>query len=365
MWREKKAGERENSASRSFSELTPRLLYGVGLERLLGSADAAEAQRRTVIPNRRRDRSVRLASLVVFLFCSLSVSAATIQSVLKPVRPAKIGVDRAGHLWAWDVKASVIHTISPAGKKKSIGVEEKTSAADADSAWGVASLSPDGDTLVVVDWSGKTLFQTPLRGAGSAVCWIDDQRVAVASRFGPIEVEVWNVGTKRVERQFPAARLVDAASPGAQFARAMLLQYAPSSRELIALDAYYGDYRRYSLETGEVLGRGQIRHPGRAATDEWLRGLDQQHKRDGASFRPLMWSYPTLALAPDGTAWIAEGSTATAVNLVGIRRDGTIVKKSVESPCPSVRIELWRERFVFYRDPGSPKPYCIDERRMK
>jgi hypothetical protein len=304
---------------------------------------------------------MRSSVLLLFLLCSSAL--ADVQADLTKLRPSRLGRDRAGTLWSWSTENATVTTLPDKGKPQRVVIDDRALVIDVDRQFGVVSLGPFGKDLVVTGWGGKKVVQTPLPFAAGNVCWLDKNRLALAPLFGKARVVIWNLSEQRPITTIGEAIEIDEHKPGARVARATLLRYDAPRDEIVTVDAYYGTVAGYT-STGKPLRATTVRHPNQAATDDWLRNLDQQYKQEGTPFRPLMWSYPTLALDETGTAWLGEASTDDAVALVGVARDGSVVRKTFSSKCPSVRFELSSKSVLLYRDPQSPRPYCVEERRL-
>lgn len=279
-------------------------------------------------------------------------------------RARTLGVDHAGHLWAWSPENRTLYSVAPDGRQKTLPADSNATLTAVDSQWGVAYLADKGHILVVQRWDGTAAFDTRMSVPASNLAWVDQNVVAVAPQHGVRQVVLWNIARKQVEREIGTLPELDGDTPGAQFGRATHLRFDSARKELLAFDAYQGELTVYS-RTGDVLRRAAIRHGKRDKTDAWLRKLDLQYKQQKQAFRPLMWSFPTLALAQDGTVWVAEENSEKSITLRGIRRDGSVIDKQLEPGCASVRFQVWQKRTIFYRDPESPRPYCVEERKFE
>lgn len=271
------------------------------------------------------------------------------------VRPSTMGVDHLGNLWGWNPTGEVVVATKRGVLRAKMPA--KTAAVDADADWGIATLGTDGRAIAIQQWDGSRTAEMPLAVTASRIVWIDADRVAVAPQYGRSHFQVWKLSAKKKVLDIDGLPMVDEQTPGAQLARATILQYDRGRDELFAFDAYAGALTVYA--NGKPVRRAAIPHPRQAATDKWLQSMDVDNKKQGQVFRPLVFSYPTLALAPDGTAWAVEESAPGAAKLIGIRRDGTIVRRDVTAACTNVRLQIWKGQFVFFGDERSPKPYCI------
>jgi hypothetical protein len=313
--------------------------------------------------------SKRSYALLARLLCGLPLFytslllAEQVVPRLQELRPTVIGVDRRDGLWAWSAETGRVTSLAP--QVRHVEVDPQTFGVDADSLWGIATIGPSGSRLTVRDWNGGVKMSVTLLEPAASVCWIDRNHVAVSPRFGRHEIELWSIVDKRVASRFGELAPLDATTPGAQFARATHVRYDVQNDELIAFDAYRGTLHRYSREKGTIVSTAEIRHPRRESTDRWIAELDRQHKQQAQPFRPLVWSFPTIALDATATAWVVESSNESSATLVGIARNGKVSRKQVSSSCPGVRLVIWRDSFIFFRDPQSPLPYCMDERKMK
>ena len=275
-----------------------------------------------------------------------------------------MGVDHAGNLWMWDKTRDEVVSVTPAGKRLQTALGGAPAAIDADREWGIATLGAGGATMSIRRWDGVSRVDVSLPDSAAGICWIGRDHVAVAPRFAPYRVGIWDLSTKRLEQRIGTVPVIDEHAPGARFARVTLMRYDFARHELLAMDAYYGDLTSYA-DDGKVLRRATVPHPKRASTDAWLAKLDADYKAQGQSFLPQMWSFPTMALTPDGTAWVAEASSPRDVSVAAIKRNGDVEHKTVATSCPSVRFGTWQNAFVFFRDPESSLPYCIEARRVK
>lgn len=299
---------------------------------------------------------------ILLLLCSPAV--ADVQSQLTAFHPSRLGVDRAGSLWAWNAENGAVLLLPSKGKQHNVTIDERAMTVDVDGRLGVAAVGPLGRDLVITTWQGKKSAQTSLPFAAGSVAWIDRDRVALAPLFGKHRLIIWRIATQRIDSILGEVPELDENTPGAKPARATLLAYDAARDEIVTVDAYYGEVVGYT-SSGRVMRRASLPHPNQATTDEWLQGLDRQHRQDRTSFRPVVWSYPTVTLDADGTAWLGAASTDDAVGLVGVERSGAIAKKSLSSRCPGVRFVMWQKSVLFFRDPQSTRPYCIEQRRLQ
>jgi hypothetical protein len=218
--------------------------------------------------------------------------------------------------------------------------------------------------MTVRGWVGVPRLEITLPESAAGICWIGRDRIAVAPRFAAYHIGIWDLSTRKLDRRIGDVPVIDEHAPGARFARVTLMRYDFTRHELVAMDAYSGELAAYS-DDGKVVRHATVHHPKRESTDAWLAKLDADYKQQGQAFLPQMWSFPTLALTPDGTAWVAEASSPNGVTVAAIKRNGNVEHKAISTACPSVRFGTWQNSFIFFRDPESSLPYCIETRRLE
>jgi hypothetical protein len=275
-----------------------------------------------------------------------------------------MGVDHVGNLWMWDKTQDEVVSVTPGGKRVKASLGGAPGGIDADREWGIATLDSAGTSMSVRGWDGVARVEIGLPESAAGICWIGRDSVAVAPRFAAYRVGIWDLTTKKLEQRIGPVPVIDEHAPGARFARVTLLRYDFTRHELVAMDACSGELAAYS-DDGKVLRHVTVPHPKRESTDAWLAKLDADYKQQGQAFLPLVWSFSTMALRPDGTAWVAEASSPHDVTLAVVSRSGDVEHKTISTTCPSVRLGIWQNSFIFFRDPESSLPYCIESRSLE
>jgi hypothetical protein len=147
--------------------------------------------------------------------------------------------------------------------------------------------------------------------------------------------------------------------------RSTLLRHDSERDQLVTLDAFRGELVVFD-RTGKVVRRGQITHPTLGTTLAWLREQDEHAKRTGQIQTPSLWSYPRIALSPDGTVLLGEKSDKPdAMTMAKLRPGGAVTRETVAVPgCPGIRFELWGDQIVFFRSSRATQR-CVATKEMK
>jgi hypothetical protein len=302
--------------------------------------------------------SARAFLLVIVAFAT-SMSAAT-SADFSGITAARVGVDRGGTFWTWEPAAGRIILIAADGSRREGAGPGAADALDVDAAWGVASLEHSGDRLVVAPLSSGNSRTISLPNAASSVHWIDADHVVVATRFAAQMLEVWRISSASREKAFGASSAIDTHAPGARPARTMHLSYDEQHDSILAVDAFTGVVTAHARTTGALQRTVDVGSSRLAAALASIQGLDADYKRQGKPFLPSLWSYPTMAVASDGTVWLGESSTEHSAVLIAVRPNGAIARRTIEVPsCASIRVQVWREQFVFFRDVHAPLGPCF------
>jgi hypothetical protein len=308
---------------------------------------------------------VKLVAAVIVVFTIAGSALATppldVRKSVGDLRATKTGVDRDGNFWAWNAADAEILRLDAAGRRSTSGSVPDAVNVDVDPARGIVALTDGGQSVTVLTWDGRVRTQFRLRNIASTLCWLDGDEVAVAPRFAPHRVEVWNAASKSMVRTLVPSPEIVPPVRGAVLARAILLRYDARRSELITVDAVKGDVLVLSPR-GEVLRKAQL--PAPKGFEAWLQQLDADARAQGTSNTPIVWGYPSLTVTDDGTIWLTESYDDRGVRALKVLRTGKVEQLTVaESGCPSRRFEAWQRHFVFYHDPKSPRPPCVGVRR--
>jgi hypothetical protein len=87
--------------------------------------------------------------------------------------------------------------------------------------------------------------------------------------------------------------------------------------------------------------------------------VDRQARERHDIQTPRMWTF-SLAIAPDGGAWVVRGgdTTSKSVSLLRLAPEGNRSVNLTGEPCPSRTFTLWGPWLVFYTDPALGREIC-------
>jgi hypothetical protein len=267
-----------------------------------------------------------------------------------------MGVDRQGNLWAWNKETKSVAVLSPAGRSLEPWKAPDAQAIDADSEWGLVGLYKLGAEL---RWSrrGTPDVVIPLADRALDVCWIGPATAAVAPLANSHRVEIWNL-RDAVLAQAIGSETAIRPGPGAARLRSVLLRCDPAHQRIFSLESETGDLQVHDLG-GKLLWRASLGDPDREEIATWLRKVDAEAKRKGASERPILLRlFP--ALDGRGTLWAVadlHGATKTA-ELVGATAAGITRRTLPNLACLSRAIAFWGDHLIVYADPATKRAAC-------
>lgn len=321
------------------------------------------------LPRRKRRvasaRTLALAAAIL-LAGSAAFAAAPSAAALKKVEtlPAtRMGVDRAGNLWAWEKRTATIAVVTPEGGTLAAWKAPGAQAVDEDEEWGLAGLYKTGHEI---RWSRRGMpdVVVPLPAPALDVCWVGPATVAVTPLANDRRVEVWNLQSAVLARSFGREPAIGR-GPGAVPLRSVLLRFDPARQRLYTLESATGHLQVFDLE-GRLLWGAAFANPHRAEIEAWLRDVDAREKKAGGSQRPIFLDlYP--ALDGQGRFWTVQAISGAAktVELVGAVESGRSRRSLPRIACPSRTFVFWGNHVVFYTDPASPREVCNSIERFE
>ncbi len=234
------------------------------------------------LPRRKRRvasaRTLALAAAIL-LAGSAAFAAAPSAAALKKVEtlPAtRMGVDRAGNLWAWEKRTATIAVVTPEGGTLAAWKAPGAQAVDEDEEWGLAGLYKTGHEI---RWSRRGMpdVVVPLPAPALDVCWVGPATVAVTPLANDRRVEVWNLQSAVLARSFGREPAIGR-GPGAVPLRSVLLRFDPARQRLYTLESATGHLQVFDLE-GRLLWGAAFANPHRAEIEAWLRDVDAERRR--------------------------------------------------------------------------------------
>src|SRR5260221_12389546 len=207
---------------------------------------------------------LRAGSLVVLLFVVVraDVTYADISAQLLNLRATKLSVDHAGNLWAWNKMTNVVTRFTTAGTVVESAELPKSDNVDADTNFGIATLSHFGRSLDVFDWTGHVRFHVPVAESACDLAWIDADHIAISSSYADHRLEIWRLSSREMTRSIGACNGVSR-MPGVNPAHATLIKYDQERKEILTLDAFSAEFQVFSRE-GTLLRRASVENPHRA-----------------------------------------------------------------------------------------------------
>lgn len=281
-------------------------------------------------------------------------------AALESLPASRLGVDRAGNLWAWDRRSGNVMLIDPAGERLATWSAGGMRALDVDSRWGVVGI--EDQQLRWLRGSGGEV-SIPLSGPVADVCWIGEHRVALSPQRAPHRVEVWDLEARAVVRTLGKAEPLPE-GPGAIRMPAVLLRFDFVRELLFTFDSFTGDLQVIRAN-GEPAWQATVEIPRDSGNEQWLRDLDRQAKESGESQTPTLFRrFP--ALAQDGALWVVKDRDAAAqtVSLLRVSSSGQEVRSLTGERCDSLKFAFWGDQIVFYRDPATGRGLCNSARRF-
>jgi len=245
---------------------------------------------------------------------AMAPSAAALKKA-EALPAARMGVDRAGNLWAWEKRAGAVSVVSPEGRSLEPGKAPDAAAVDLDGEWGLAGLYKLGNEL---RWSRRGMPDRviPLPAQALDVCWIGPATVAITPLATDRRVEVWNLRDAVRARSFGPEEAIGR-GPGTVRLRSVLLRFDPLRQRLYTLESATGHLQVFD-PAGQLLWGAAFANPHRGEIEAWLRDVDAREKKAGSSQRPIFLGlYP--GLDSKGRFWTVQAISGTAktVELAG------------------------------------------------
>ena len=288
-------------------------------------------------------------------------SAAALKRV-ETLPATRMGVDRAGNLWAWEKRTGSVAVVAPEGRSLEPWKAPGAAAVDADGEWGLAGLYQLGNEL---RWSRRGLPDVAIRLPAQAldVCWVGPAMVAVTPLATDRRVEIWNLRDGARVRSFGVEEAIGR-GPGAVRLRAVLLRFDPLRQRLYTLESATGHLQVFDL-AGELLWGAVFANPHRGEMETWLRDLDAREKKAGGSQRPIFLDlYP--GLDGKGHFWTVQAISGAAktAELAGAAEDGRSRRSLPRIACPSRTFVFWGDHLIFYTDSANPREVCNSVERF-
>ncbi len=275
----------------------------------------------------------------------------------------RMGVDRAGNLWAWEKRSGSVTVLTPEGRSLPPWKAPDAAAVDADSEWGLAGLYQLGNEL---RWSRHGLPDVAIRLPAQAldVCWVGPATVAVTPLATDRRVEIWSLQDGVRLRSFGPEEAIGRA-PGAVPLRAVLLRFDAVKHQLYTLESATGHLQVFDL-AGKLLWGAAFANPHRGEIEAWLRDLDAREKKSGGTQRPIFLDlYP--GLDGQGRFWTVQAVSGAAktAELAGAVEDGRSRRSLPRIACPSRTFVFWGDHLIFYTDPANPREVCNSIERFE
>jgi hypothetical protein len=284
---------------------------------------------------------------------------------LASIRASKAGVDAKNNFWAFDARRSVVTRITPIGDRFESDILPDASEADADQERGIALLSRAGDFITIVDWHGLEKRSIHMLHKASDLAWLSGSHIAVTPRTTGPCVEIWDVSTGEYLSGFGTCPDIKIPPAGVVATRATLVRYDPAHHEIVTFDAFRGDLTAFS-ESGSITRKSHIDNAKDAEVNASLKDMNANARLHGGVEMMQLRKYAAMTIAPDRSIWLGENPDARGITVVIVLEDGTVRRTKIDVPqCPSVRFIAWNDDLVFYRDPGSPDPFCVAIRRRE
>ncbi len=303
--------------------------------------------------------------VAVVLLAALPSEATINSKLLQSLHGNKFGIDRKGNLWAWDPVTSQVSRLTVAGAMTTSAALPKFSSVDADESWGIVGIAET--TVTVVDWSGAVRKRVSIGDQAGDVCWIDKDHIAVSPRDADHRIAIWDTAKGTKVRTIGPMPVIDRSTPGASLAHATLLRYDPPRKRIVAVDAALGDVHFFD-EHGYELRRVDVPPSDRSEVEAWLRKMDASNKMNRKSSVPAMWSYPTVGLSEDGTVWLVRDRDhpSGSVKIAKIGTNYAITERTLQVPeCTALRIQVWQNTILMYRETDGPRTVCVGVRRSE
>jgi len=279
-----------------------------------------------------------------------------------------MGVDHRGNLWAWNQASGLTQWVTAAGDVHNGPTVQGASAVDLDTDWGLVALSGTGAELLYLPIRGGPRQALPLPNQAAHVCWVGAGTVAISPRLADHRVEIWSLGTKRLEVT-AGDEVAIGTLPGAVLARAVLLHFDFERQRLATLEAFSGDLRVFDI-VGGLVYRSTVPVPDqeRAGILAWLKQCDEEARATGASQTPSLYYFNDFAFDRTGNIWVVgeRSGPRGRTTFVVVRPDGALEAVPFETKdCAAPQAVAWGNWLIQYSSATSPAPFCVKERRTQ
>jgi len=301
-------------------------------------------------------------TLVAAITMSVALTARSAPLLSDEVRQLhgwSMGVDRRANLWSWD--GAKVMRLNTAGELVTVPLAAAPIALDADETLGILALTDGGHRVQVFNWDGKFQDAIDLPAESASVCWRDRNQIVVAPIVGTSRAEVWDLRTHAVVQRL-GHTTAEPATPGARPAHATLLRYAPGRGELFVLDSFLGQLSVFDAK-GKMLREARVANPDEPQLRSWLAEQDRTARAEGKLFTPMLWSFPSMSVSEDGSAWLVEHVEDSVATVARVTPAGSVQHVKVAAPCAGRRLAVWNGQFVFHGSQRSPQPACVGVRR--
>jgi hypothetical protein len=274
--------------------------------------------------------------------------------VFSTLAGSRMGVDRAGRLWAWNRRSGRVAVLDPSGERAEGWSAADALVVDVDSEWGLVGLFHGSHEL---RWlrRGVPDVAIPLGGTAADVAWIGPATVAVTPQENEHRVEIWDLKERAMVASFGTEPPAPG-GPGAPRLRAVLLRF--DGETLYTLESFTGDLQVFSRD-GHLKWRARHDDPSRASTEGTINEADRKAKADGERM-PLTFFDFIPGVDSSGAVWVVDRDDAPAhsVSMVKLTAAGEELKTLSDEPCPSRSFVFWGDKILFYRDPAVGRGLC-------
>lgn len=308
------------------------------------------------------------ALLLAFAFAvSASAAGLRVEEVKRTLgsEPATKMGTYGDDLWIWNAENRVVTLIGRAGQMRIARLPKASMQVDVDGDRGIALVSQSGAAVEIYDWNGALEETLPLPSKASDVAWLAGRQLVVTPSFGAHRAEIWDLDSgKRVRQLAPTADVQPPTRPGAVRARTTHVRYSPKRKEIALVDAVDGTIVIAAAD-GRTIRTAQAPSLATPELRAWLVDTDSDARRKGEVFTPELWSYPTAALAGDGSIWLAEAKGESGVKVVRVRPNGKVERKTIDKlSCVNRRVATWDQYLIFFSDPRAAQATCPEVRRI-
>lgn len=278
-------------------------------------------------------------------------------TAITTLKASKMGVDRAGNLWAWNAANGDLKLLAPNGEVAGRSKVSDALSVDADREWGVVGLVEVQRTIV---WLREGLpdARIVLSGPAADICWVGPSTVAVSPQLAAHRIELWDLSQRKLVATLGSEVPLNP-GVGATRLRTVLLRYDFERELLYSLESFTGALQVFR-RSGELAWQAEAENPDRESWTSWLQDLDQRAKAERDSQTPTIFSL-RLALTEDGAAWVAQKRLVgdEPVTLVKLSPTGKRSHELKAASCKSRDFVVWRDRVVLFRDPRAPQGGCV------